>query len=97
MRIMSLMFVLVLLVGCSKAEDRVIKRMSSNCDGTENNVSEFTLQCIKNANPKSDEEPEDWIYMCKNMAVDTFCKKVSVTVKQHREKHGYWKDIEITM
>ena len=33
----------------------------------------FTLTCISNANPKSDEEPEDWIRLCKKMADETYC------------------------
>ena len=39
--------------------------------------AKFVLTCIKNANPKSDEEPEDWIYECKNMSLDMFCTKKS--------------------
>ena len=52
--------------------------------------SEFILQCLKNANPKSDEEPEDWIYQCKEMAEETLCPLIEVTVKQEcRVKSGF--------
>lgn len=34
----------------------------------------FILECIKNGNPVSDEEPEDWIPICQSMANKTFCE-----------------------
>ena len=42
----------------------------------------FILKCIKNANPKSDEDPEDWIMLCNTMALDIYCK----TKTQHSFK-----------
>jgi hypothetical protein len=32
----------------------------------------FILKCIENANPKSDEEPEDWIHKCRDFAEDVY-------------------------
>ena len=40
----------------------------------------FTLECIKNGNPKSDEEPEDWIRICKDMAKDLYCTEARFNV-----------------
>ena len=94
-RILSAIFALVLLTSCSQAEDRSVKRIITSCKGVKPSVANFTLQCIKNANPVSDEEPEDWIPLCKKMAIDIFCTKITITVKQHKEKYSYWKDEEI--
>ena len=45
----------------------------NECDPAE--VADFALTCIENANPKSDEEPEDWIDKCQNMAMNLLCKE----------------------
>jgi hypothetical protein len=36
-------------------------------------VASFTLECIKNGNPMSDEEPEDLIKECKRTAFAIYC------------------------
>lgn len=46
-------------------------KVKSNCD--KQKQAEFILKCIENANPKSDEEPEDWITICQAMSEDLFC------------------------
>ena len=38
--------------------------------------AKFILNCIANANPKSDEEPEDWLPMCEAMAQRMYCVKI---------------------
>jgi hypothetical protein len=38
--------------------------------------AQFILKCIESANPKSDEEPEDWILLCNQMARDTYCREI---------------------
>ena len=58
-----------------------VKEKHTDCKTTEQ--SKFVLECIKNGNPKSDEEPEDWIYMCKTMSLSMFCKT---------EKYGLFND-----
>jgi hypothetical protein len=62
------------------------------CDETETKkaVADFTLQCIKNANPISDEEPEDWILLCKRMAAETFCEAETVIIHYYREPSSSW-------
>lgn len=66
----------VLLTGCSSEEgmQRVITDYEKHCtQDTMTKRAEFILSCIENGNPKSDEEPEDWIGKCKEMAEDTYC------------------------
>ena len=53
-----------------------------------NNKSEFILTCINNANPKSDEEPEDWLKICEEMALNAYCEKVSVIKYMIQECNG---------
>lgn len=36
----------------------------------------FVLTCAKNANPKSDEEPEDMLSMCSKIADRNYCEVV---------------------
>ena len=38
---------------------------------------DMIVKCLEGANPKSDEEPEDWIDKCAQMATANYCKKVS--------------------
>ena len=46
------------------------------CDSTtEDARSKFILDCIKNGNPNSDEEPEDWIPICENISKELHCSK----------------------
>lgn len=55
-------------------------------------ISKFTSDCVKNANPKSDEEPEDWLYICKNMAIEIHLRKKQAILYQRKECGGcYWK------
>ena len=56
----------------------IITEQYNNCQKKEQAV--FVLECIKNANPKSDEEPEDWIGDCKTMSNDLFCE-ISIRAK----------------
>ena len=44
---------------------------------------DWILDCIKNANPQSDEKPEGWIGMCSNMAKDQFCPMVPAVYDFH--------------
>lgn len=65
------------------------------CDGRTEKVASFTLECIKGANPKSDEEPEDWIHKCKTMAEGIYCEVKPFTVIKFSntgQKHG-WDDV----
>ncbi|MCK4828371.1 hypothetical protein KA005_72245 [bacterium] len=94
-----LLLVYSLLNGCDSPspEYREYIGQRSQClDDSHENLSAFVLQCIKNANPKSDEEPEDWIYICRNMGKEIFCPDKTFQVKQVRLcRECPWSDSEI--
>jgi len=74
----------LLCAGCSDREEtRTAERMRIQCEPeTIKARANFILQCIKNANPKSDEEPEDWITKCQDMSQGTYCPKKPYIVTQ---------------
>jgi len=46
-------------------------------------LSDFVSMCIRDANPKSDEEPEDWIKQCESTGISMICPIVpAVSVKR---------------
>lgn len=55
---------------------------------TEGKRASFILQCLKNTNPKSDEDPEDWMRICGEMAVETYCEQKKVIVTYKRDCNG---------
>ena len=75
----------VFLSGCSNPnnplEDWEPTTITKCSDSVTESIARFTLKCIENANPKSDEEPEDWINVCKDMAESTYCKKVPAVTR----------------
>jgi len=84
-KLLMLAMSITVLTGCAdpkEIEHMVRLESRSFCSTTEikNQVADFTLSCISNANPKSDEEPEDWIKICKHMAVENFCEVETVKV-----------------
>lgn len=97
----SLIFIACLLVtGCGEYESiRTVKRLDFICgDSTIEKRAEFTLSCIANANPNSDEEPEDWIMLCQKMAIKNYCHEKTVNVSQQREcSNCSWTDSGITL
>jgi hypothetical protein len=80
MKIITLLLTIFLLTACGGDGKpfEYTKRISEPVctDETIAQRAEFTLQCITNANPKSDEEPEDWLHKCEDMAVSLYCKDV---------------------
>ena len=85
----------VLFIGCVEYPiERTIKNEKYICeDNTVDKRAIFNTECIKNANPKSDEEPEDWIELCENMATRTYCKKKAVILYQIKTCHWcYWEN-----
>jgi len=85
------------LSGCdSSPEYRDINKVTFDCSANVEKVAVFTLSCIENANPKSDEEPEGWIGDCKAMAKDIYCTQNSSIVRQQKLPFaGGWEDIGI--
>lgn len=72
MRKLFILFFVVGLTGCSD-NIKVEKEFICSGDSVEDRSS-FILQCLANANPKSDEEPEDWITLCERMAERAYCE-----------------------
>lgn len=63
-----------ILIGCRGKS--YYSNYRNNCETTlAKKRINFILECIKNANSKSDGEPEDWLHICQNIAEDTYCKK----------------------
>ncbi len=93
----TIIITLFLLSACDYKSERVIAGMRFICnEASTDNRASFINQCIKNANPKSDEEPEDWIWICQEMAEQTYCPKISVTIRQARNCSGCaWFDTSI--
>ena len=86
-KLLIVLLSVLLCVACSdnseKGKVREIEARQNYCTAdTSKDRAEFILQCLKNANPKSDEEPEDWIYQCKEMAEDTLCPMTEVIIKE---------------
>jgi len=93
---MKYFLLLLFVLGCTYEvpKKRVIKRNRIVCE--KNTISEranFILNCIKNANPKSDEEPEDWIEICKKMAETIYCNKKLIDVTYYKfSSSDYWRE-----
>ena len=78
------------LVGCYDKGPRDYNLRIPNCkQDTAKERAEFILACIKNANPKSDEEPEDWVKLCQTMAEETLCEITPFKVTM-MYKGGIW-------
>lgn len=73
-----------LISGCNESGDmRTREITATHCEtDTAQERASFILQCIANANPKSDEEPEDWILFCQSMAERTLCEKKVMLVTE---------------
>lgn len=87
MKHLLLIAAVVLLTACGgekiQGTTRIQPGEHQTChDSTIKQRADFTLQCIGNANPNSDEEPEDWIGMCQEMAKSTYCKTDVRTLTQ---------------
>lgn len=73
-----------MLIGCNDVgKIRVVERLQEVCDKSTTDIrANFILSCIDNANPHSDEEPEDWLYLCRRIAERTYCPKQVVIVTE---------------
>ncbi len=80
----------VVLFGCEAAErTRTITEYDCNTS-TAQDRAEFILDCLEAGNPKSDEEPEDWIPLCMRKADQLFCKKRKFVVTETKKVGGFW-------
>jgi len=84
MKTIILIVLALLLIACDRElEFRTYEKMDMHCDGSSREeIAAFTLQCIENANPHSDEEPEDWIGKCKQMADATYCPVIMLEITE---------------
>lgn len=78
--ILGFTFLFIFTYGCLDSNYPIYtesQTMEIYCSETTiNDRSNFILDCIKNANPKSDEEPEDWIKICEEIGESLYCKKI---------------------
>ncbi|CAN8141436.1 hypothetical protein THIOSC15_2930020 [uncultured Thiomicrorhabdus sp.] len=80
------LLLLLVLPGCTSREGEVPTTQTYKhvCDdNTVTQRADFIINCVRNANPKSDEEPEDWITLCQTMAEETYCPNKEV-LQTHR-------------
>lgn len=49
-------------------------------DKVKEKVKDYSLGCMEAANPRSDEEPEDWIYICRSDAIKLYCEERTVII-----------------
>jgi hypothetical protein len=86
-----LLFFLVLLIGCGSDTGRIreITELRTVCDKSSIEPrASFIIGCLKNANPASDEDPEDWMRICQEMGERLYCDKREVYVKQIGRCYG---------
>jgi len=74
----------IALAGCSKIESFDVTDRHCEKSTTEQRAK-FTLSCIANANPLSDEEPEDWIKECAKTSESLYCP-----IREHLEVRRYF-------
>jgi hypothetical protein len=68
-----LLFILF-LTNCMNIADDPRLHYEYECPPEKNDqVAAWVLKCIEVANPKADEEPEDWIRQCEKTAKSTLC------------------------
>ncbi len=81
----------ILLTACDVAEINQTKEKYVCDDTTKAERTKFILTCIAAANPMSDEEPEDWIRECNDVAIKNICPKVTFLILRRRDGHlGAW-------
>lgn len=76
MKVLITFLTLLLLSGCGVNSDGDIetKVYGWYCSyESQDKRAKFTSECIKNANPMSDEEPEDMIAGCVRAAKEVYC------------------------
>jgi hypothetical protein len=94
-KLITVLVLLFALTACGEDEYATYLRQELVCDASSvSQRSDFILTCIKNANPKSDEEPEDWITYCQDMAKETYCELKTVKVTTYKPAGSYWRNIK---
>jgi hypothetical protein len=83
-----LLLAITLLCACTPKDDRVYIEQRYECKQADKERIDFTLSCIANANPMSDEEPEDWIRQCNIVAKENYCKLAPYLVTERQYSFG---------
>lgn len=74
MRAVIIVASIVMLTACEDTEKFLKGDIAYECgDDSRELRAEFILGCLENANPRSDEEPEDWVLLCEQMANRAYC------------------------
>lgn len=63
-----------LLLGCT-GTPRLTYTYQCSTPEESKKLATWILKCIKDANPQSDEEPEDWISQCERTGKRILCEK----------------------
>lgn len=78
----ALLLMIVTFFGCNEpGPPRLNYHKECTPEQTEK-LSTWILECIKNANPLSDEDPEDWISQCERTGKRILCGKIAVVEYQ---------------
>jgi len=85
MSTLGLVITLVMTLSCLELEPNLGPdlRTSASCDSEA--IRDFVVKCAKAANPMSDEEGEDLVEECADVARDTFCNERTVGFKYFNE------------
>ena len=70
----------VFLLGCGERWPHLAYEHRCTTEEAKTALAAWVAACIKDANPMSDEEPEDWIYQCENTGKRILCEEVPVVV-----------------
>lgn len=76
-KIIVLVVCALAICGCEEEEKLPYTRLEvhRHCpESIRGDLDRFVLGCIENANPNSDEEPEDWIELCAEMGEKIHCE-----------------------
>ncbi len=93
--IITALVLLFALTACGEDEYSTHMKEEILCQkSSESKRANFILSCIKNANPISDEEPEDWIKHCQYIAEETYCELKTVQVTMYKPSGSYWRNIK---
>ena len=91
----AVLILLFSLTACGEDEYSTHMKEQTICDeSSKSKRANFILNCIKNANPKSDEEPEDWIKDCQYIAEETYCELQTVKITMYKPSGSYWRNIK---
>ena len=88
--IVILALLVLLLTGCNSdnREEPIRVAERTSIQGNKE-AAEFILQCAKNSNPMSDEEPEDMLEACRTIAGEIYGKKVYHVYSFERGNYCY--------